>query len=121
MSDRRAKVVEIAATIVIAVAVLFGGRGLLLALARFPTVSLGLVAAIVVVQLLALRRSAGDRSERGRLLVTRDITYLAGSLLALIAVAVPQRWSIGACIVAAEFALVLDLFARFSEPTEPAA
>jgi hypothetical protein len=96
---------EAAVTAVVALAVLFGGRYLLVALSHAGAPAALMVAAIAGALLFGLwqRRSSGVNP----LGLTRDVALLAAALFAVAYIAVPARWSSGAAIASAEFGLIL--------------
>jgi hypothetical protein len=103
---------------IIALAVLIGGRGLLVEIAQFR---LAAAIALVLIALAVLRnlgRNLAPRTPLGRFRSTRDVAFVAAIIAALAFVLSPARWSLGASIAALEFALVLELLARLA-PASP--
>jgi hypothetical protein len=96
----------------IAAAVLFGGRFLLSALAREHAVAIPVLLVLLAVQIVALRRNYAEGAPAFRLRATRDVAFIASALLALAVLVSPQRWSVGATIVALECGCMLELFGR---------
>ena len=118
MSSRTGRLVEIASIVVIALAILIGGRSLLVSMSAFPQAGVAILTILGISQLLALRRDRLAPGSQGRLNATRDIAFLAAVIGAIAFVASPARWSIGASIAAVEFGLALELLARLA-PSEP--
>ena len=109
-----ARAVEIASLILIALAVLLGGRSLLVEIARFPIPAITGLGVVGLVQLLAVRRNYLAGGRPAPLRVARDVAFLAAILAALAFVAYPARWSIGAAVSATLFGLAVELLAHFS-------
>jgi hypothetical protein len=109
-----ARAVEIGSLIVIALAVLLGGRSLLVEIARFPIPAITGLGIVGLLQLLAVRRNYRAGGGPAPLRVARDVAFLAAILAALAFVAYPARWSIGAAVSAVLFGLAVELLARFS-------
>jgi hypothetical protein len=106
--------IETISVVLIALAVLTGGRYLLGALVLHHVAATLVLVVLLIVQFLALRRNYAQDGSSVHIRATRDVAFLVTILLALALVASPQRWSIGATIAALEFGLVLDLLARFT-------
>lgn len=106
--------IETISVVLIAVAVLVGGRQLLGSLVQHQVAAAIVLVVLLVAQFLALRRNYAAGGPAVRIRATRDVAFLVAVLLALILVASPQRWSIGATIAAVEFGLILDILTRFS-------
>ncbi len=104
----------------IAIALLFGGNSLLVSIARAGGFAVAALIALGVFQILTLRRDYATGSAFARLLVSRDIIFLAAIAAAIAFVAHPARWAIGAATAAVEFGLVLEVLARVG-PTAPPA
>lgn len=117
MSSRTVEAAFIAA---IALAVLIGGRSLLVEIARFGVPAALVLVAIGFAQTLALRRNFAAGGPLAGVRATRDVAFIAALIAAIAFVLVPARWSIGTCIVALEIALVLELMARFTPSPPPA-
>ena len=114
MKDSR--VAEIAWMVVIAVLVAAGGNVVLgmLAMHRgFAIVALGVV---VVLAFLGLRRAFVANAPTARLDVTKAAAYFVAALLAFTAIGLHVHWAIGACIAAAEAALVFDIITIAARP-----
>jgi hypothetical protein len=108
VSDR----IEIVSVALMAVAVLLGGRHLLTALAHQHAAAMCMIAFLLVIQLIALRRRYAEDGVTVCVRVTRDVAFLAAAVLVFMVVVSPQRWSIGAAIVAVELGCMLDLLGR---------
>ena len=113
------RTVEAAFIAVIAVAVLFGGRSVLVEIARFGGLAAGVLVALAFIQTLAMRRNFAAGGSLARVRITRDAAFIAATIAAIAFVYAPARWSIGAAIAGLEFALILELTARFA-PSPPA-
>jgi hypothetical protein len=110
------RIIETGSVILIAVAVLFGGRTLLFGISQYHKLSLVVLAVLFVLQTVAVRRNYARGGALAQLRASRDVAFIATIILAFIVVASPARWSIGATIAAFEFALVLDILTRLSPP-----
>jgi hypothetical protein len=106
------RAVEAASIIVIALAVLVGGKNVLSEIARFPVVALTVLATLGILEVVALRRDVALGGGPARFRVTRDAAFIAATIAAIAFVYAPARWSIGTAIAGLEFALVLELLAR---------
>ncbi|HEV3157744.1 MAG TPA: hypothetical protein VGZ00_10400 [Candidatus Baltobacteraceae bacterium] len=112
------RIVEILSLLLIAVAIGVGGKSLLLHVAHFRTIALVVLAALALIQFAALRRGVGPA--RGTSIsLNRDVVFIAAIVLAFVYVTVPARWSSGACIVAIEFGLALELLGKFAPSIPP--
>jgi len=106
--------IETASVVLIAIAVILGGRSLLFGIAQHHGLSLVVLAVLLILQTIALRRNRAQGGSLAPLRSTRDIAFIAAIILAALVVASPQRWSIGATIVAVEIGLVLDILGRLN-------
>ncbi|MBD5634230.1 MAG: hypothetical protein IAI49_07100 [Candidatus Eremiobacteraeota bacterium] len=104
--------------LVIMGAVLVGGRSLVVNIAQFHGVAIAVLGAIGIFLVYAFRRSFLAGGPLARLSATRDAAFLAAIAAAIAFVAAPARWALGATVVAAEFALIVELVSRFA-PTPP--
>jgi hypothetical protein len=112
VSNRFARIFEVAALIAIGLAVLVGGRALLINLLHFRgAVAFGLLI-LGAVQVAALRRRVALGGYAVALQATRDVAFLATILLALLEVCKPTRWALGATVAAFEFGILCELLAR---------
>jgi hypothetical protein len=108
---------ELAAMAAIAVLVALGGKSLLVSLGHVKPLGIALAAGALVAALGSLRRayegSPGDPlpNPDARADVTRGGAYVAAAIFALWAIIAPGKWVYGACLVAAESAIVFDLIA----------
>ncbi len=110
------RIVEGAFIAVIMLAVLIGGRSWLVDIAQFHGVAIAALGIVALVVVYAFRRNYLRGGPLVRLSATRDAAFLAGIGSAIAFVASPARWSLGATIVAIEFALIVELMARFVPP-----
>jgi cytochrome c oxidase assembly factor CtaG len=94
--------------------VILGGRALLFGIAQHHGLSLVVLAVLFILQMVALRRNHAQGGPLAPLRSTRDVAFLAAIVLAALVVASPQRWSIGATIIAVEIGLVLDILGRLT-------
>lgn len=118
MPERTAGIVETASIVVIGLAVLFYGWALIANLARFPVPAVVALLVVGVLQAGAIRRNLALGGHAARIRATRDVAFVTAIVLALIVVLWPVRWAVGACVAATEFAIVLELLARFTpDPT----
>jgi hypothetical protein len=110
------RVAEIVWLVVLAVMVALGGNvilGLLAVHRLFAVLALGVV---VVLAFLNLRRAFAANAPSARLDLTKAAAYLVAAILAFIAIGLHVHWAIGACIAAAEAALVLDIVTIVARP-----
>lgn len=108
--------IEMLSVILIAVAVLLGGRAFLADLAQQQGVVQSVLLFLLFAQGAALRRNFAQGGVQVRVRVTRDVAFIAAIILAFAVVTVPQRWSIGATIVAVELGLALEVLSRIAPP-----
>jgi hypothetical protein len=113
------RIVEGVFVAVIMLAVLVGGRYWLADIAQFHGVAIAALGIVALVVVYAFRRNFLRGGPLVRLSATRDAAFLAGIGSAIAFVASPARWSYGATIVAIEFALIVELMARFVPPPVP--
>ncbi len=115
------RTVEIISIAVIALAILFGGRTVLVQISQYHgAAALGL-AAIGLALTFGVRRDIGAGGPTARLAATRTIAFAAAVAAAISFVLWPARWSIGACIAALEFGLILELLGKLAPaPAAPA-
>jgi hypothetical protein len=119
VSERTGQIVETVSIVVIGLAILFYGWALIANLARFPVPAVIALLVVLVLQSGAIRRNLAGGGHAARIRATRDVAFVGAIVLALIDVLWPVRWAVGACVAATEFAIVLELLARFS-PHPPA-
>ena len=113
------RIVEGVFVAVIMLAVLVGGRYWLADIAQFHGVAIAALGIVALVVVYAFRRNFLRGGPLVRLSATRAAAFLAGIGSAIAVVASPARWSYGATIVAIEFALIVELMARFVPPPVP--
>jgi hypothetical protein len=106
-----ARIGELAALAAMAVLVGLGGKALLLALGRVKLAGALIAAGALIVALRALRQAYDPNDPAARINVTRAGAYVCAAALALLAIVAPAKFIIGACIVAAEAAIVFDFIA----------
>jgi hypothetical protein len=114
----RVRILEAAFILVIMLAVLIGGRSWIVDVAQFHGVAIVVLGIIGVFLIYAFRRSFLIGGPLARLSATRDAAFLAAIASAIAFIASPARWSLGATVVAIEFALIVELMARFT-PAPP--
>jgi hypothetical protein len=112
------RIVEGAFLVVIMLAILVGGRSWILDVAQFHGIAVGVLGTIALFVVYAFRRSFLAGGPLARLHATRDAAFLAALAAAIAFVLWPARWSLGATIAGAEFALIVELFSRFA-PAPP--
>jgi len=110
------RVAEIAWMPVIAVLVAVGGNILLGLLAAQRAVAAVLLGALVVAAFLGLRRTFVANAPTARIDVTKAAAYFVAAVLAFVAIALHVHWAIGACIAAAEAAIVFDIVTIAARP-----
>lgn len=118
MNSRTVEAIFVA---VIALAVLFGGRSLLVEIARFGVPAAAVLGALAFAQTFAMRRNFLAGGPLARIRAARDVAFIAATIAAVAFVLAPARWSIGASVAALEIALVVELTARFAPSSPPAA
>ena len=102
--------------VVIAAIVLAGGNIVLGLLAEHRAFAGVALAVVVVLAFLALRRAFVANSPSARADVTKAAAYLVAAILAFVAIGLHVHWAIGACIAAAEAALVFDIVTIAARP-----
>ena len=102
---------ELAMMAAIAVLVALGGKSLLVSLGHVKPLGIALAAGALVAALGSLRRAYDPTNPDARANVTRGGAYVCAAIFALWAILAPGKWVYGACIVAAETAIVFDLIA----------
>jgi hypothetical protein len=98
--------------IVIMLAVLLGGRSLLVNAVQFHGISIAVLGGIALFMIYAFRRNFLAGGPGARLFATRDAAFLAAIASGIAFVAAPARWSLGSAIVALEIGLAVELLAR---------
>jgi hypothetical protein len=101
---------------VIAILVAVGGNIVLGLLAEHRAFAIVLLAVVVGLAFLALRRAFVANAPTARVDVTKAATYLVAALLAFVAIGLHVHWAIGATIAAAEAALVFDIVTIAARP-----
>ena len=114
MKDSR--IAEIVWMTVIAILVAAGGNIVLGLLAQHRVFAAALLAVVVAVAFLGLRRAFVANAPTARLDVTKAATYFVAALLAFVAIGLHVHWAIGATIAAAEAALVFDIVTIAARP-----
>lgn len=102
---------------VMAVAVILGGRFLVVEIALFGGLSVSVLGALAIVLIYAFRRNYLAGGPLARIHATRDAAFLAAIAAAAAFVISPARWSLGATVVALELAIVVELLSRFGPAT----
>jgi hypothetical protein len=102
--------------IVIAIVVAAGGNIVLGMLARNRGFAAVLLAIVVVLALLNLRRAFVANAPSARADVSKAGTYLVAAVFAFVAIGLHVHWAIGACIAAAEAAIVFDIITIAARP-----
>ena len=110
MSSRTVEIVFLA---IMALAILFGGQFLLIAIAKFHGLAVSVLGVLAIFVLYAFRRNFLAGGPQARISAARDGASLAAIVSAISFVVVQARWSLGATIVAVEVAIVVELLARF--------
>jgi hypothetical protein len=100
---------EVIALGVIAILIAIGGRHLLGVLALNKTWGAVLAVLFLVYAVRELRGAYDPSAPDARIEVTKAGAYVCAAVLALWAILAPARWNLGACLVAAEVAVVFDL------------
>jgi hypothetical protein len=101
---------------VIAVLVAAGGNVVLASLDSRRGFGAAVLGAAVVIAALNVRRAIAANAPTARRDVTKSATYLVAALLAFVAIALHVHWAIGACIAAAEAAIVFDIITIAARP-----
>ncbi|MBD5655167.1 MAG: hypothetical protein IAI50_08280 [Candidatus Eremiobacteraeota bacterium] len=113
-----ARTLEAVFLVVMALAVLLGGRFLVVQIAQFHGLAVSALGAIALVMIYAFRRSYRAGGPLARIHATRDTAFLAAIVAAIAFVIAPARWSLGATVVALEVAIAVELLSRFA-PAPP--
>jgi len=111
--------VETLSIAVMALALLVGGRALLVQIAGFHGATITVLLAIGVALVLAFRRSFSAGGPLARLASARDAAFLAAIGAAIAFVVAPARWSLGATIVGIEIGLLARLVPPAEQPAPP--
>jgi hypothetical protein len=111
------RIAEIVWMTVIAILVAAGGNIVLGMLAQHRIFAAALLAVVVAVAFLGLRRAFVANAPTARLDVTKAATYFVAALLAFVAIGLHVHWAIGATIAAAEAALVFDIVTIAARPS----
>lgn len=111
-----ARYAEIAALTVIALLVAGGGRVLLAEMATERTIAAMVIAALIVIAVIGLRRTYRMPGNDARLAITKSVAYLVAAGLALVDVLAPMKWVPGSCIAAAVVAIVFDIITIATRP-----
>ncbi len=114
MKDSR--IAEIVWMTIIAVLVAAGGNIVLASLDAHRAFGSVILAVLVVVAALSVRRTMAENAPTARRDVTKAAAYLVAAILAFVAIALHVHWAIGGCIVAAEAAIVFDLITIAARP-----
>jgi hypothetical protein len=101
--------VEIAALAVIAVLIAAGGRSILSGFGSHRVLAAFVIVGLIVLALAGLRRTFRAAAGDARLVITKNVAYLAVAGLVLTDMLAPAKWLPGSCIAAAEVALVFDI------------
>ena len=112
------RTVETIFLVVMALAILVGGRALVLQIAAFKGLAISVLGAIAIFLIYAFRRNYLAGGPLARIHATRDTAFLAAIAAAIAFIAAPARWSLGATVVALEVAIVVELLSRFA-PAAP--
>jgi hypothetical protein len=113
-----ARALEIAFIAIIILAVGFGGAAWVVDISKFHGLAIAVLGTIGVLVVYGFRRSYLAGGPLARLHATRDAAFLAAIAAAIAFVAMPARWALGATVVGIEFALIVELFSRFT-PAPP--
>ncbi len=81
-------------------------------IARHRTPASIVLVILAIAQIYALRRVVAARGPNTGIESSRSVAFIAATVAALFFVTSPARWSAGACIVAVEFGIVLELLSR---------
>ena len=87
-------------------------------IAQFHGLAISVLGVMALVVVYAFRRNFLAGGPQARLHASRDAAFLAAIAAAIVFVAAPSRWSLGATIVAVELGLVVELFSRWVAPPE---
>jgi hypothetical protein len=112
------RLLEAAVIVLIMSAFLVGGRAWVNDIAQFHGLAISVLGVMALVVVYAFRRNFLAGGPQARLHASRDAAFLAAIAAAIVFVAAPSRWSLGATIVAVELGLVVELFSRWVAPPE---
>ncbi len=113
MTSRRAELFFLA---IMALAVLAGGRSLLVAVAGFKGLAVAVLAMLATFILYAFRQNFRSGRPGARLSATRDAAFLATIAAAIAFVVSPARWSLGATVFGLEIGIVIEFLAVLVPP-----
>jgi len=108
--------IEVAFLAVMAVAVLIGGRSLLVQIAAFKGLAVSVLVIIGILIIYAFRQNYRAGRPGARLAATRDTAFLATIGVSIAFVVSPARWALGAAVVGFEIGLIVEMIARFAPP-----
>jgi hypothetical protein len=104
--------------IIIGLAILVGGRALVVEIAQFHGLAISVLGAIAIFVVYAFRQNYRAGGPLVRIQASRDTAFLAAIAAAIAFVIAPARWSLGATIVALEVGIAVELLSRFA-PAPP--
>jgi hypothetical protein len=109
VTSTASRAAEIAALVVLALLILFGGRIVLHALAGYRLAAAVGLTACIVAGFIGARRTYVAAPPDARVQITKATAYLVGAALALWEILAPAKWIPGSCIAAVEVAIVFDI------------
>jgi hypothetical protein len=108
--------IEVALLAIMAVAVLIGGRSLLVQIAGFKGLAVSVLVIIGIFIIYAFRQNYRAGKPGARIAATRDTAFLATIGVSIAFIIHPARWALGAAVVGFEIGLIVEMISRFAPP-----
>ena len=108
--------IEVAFLAIMALAVLVGGKSLLVQIAAFKGLSVSVLVIIGIFIIYAFRQNYRATKPGARIAATRDAAFLATIGVAIVFILSPAKWSLGAAVVGFEIGIIVEMIARFAPP-----
>jgi hypothetical protein len=108
--------IEVAFLAIMALAVLVGGRSLLVQIAAFGGLAVSVLVIIGIFIIYAFRQNYRVGKPGARIAATRDTAFLATIGVAVAFIIHPARWALGAAVVGFEIGLIVEMISRFAPP-----
>jgi hypothetical protein len=113
------RTIEVAFLAIMALAVLVGGKSLLVQIAAFKGLAVSVLVIIGIFIIYAFRQNYRPSKPEARLAATRDAAFLATIGVAVAFIVGPPSWWRalgGAAVVGFEIGIVVEILARFAPP-----
>ncbi len=108
--------IEVAFLAIMALAVLIGGRSLLVQIAAFKGLAVSVLVIIGIFIIYAFRQNYRAGKPGARIAATRDTAFLATIGVSIAFILAPARWALGAAVVGFEIGLIVEMIARLAPP-----